>query len=164
MNTKYSSHNAFRALIVAILFHNAEEAFMICKYPIVSPIKALKPLNCEQFLVAVSIISFAVVIAYIIAAGAKKASSYLLISTAIASAMFLNVFVPHLLTAIYLASYTPGIVTAITLILPLGFITLSKNKSASKTRKQFFSNVALGLVFGYLFFAGILQFVLFIVK
>ena len=164
MTQRISARAAFAALIVSFIFHNIEEAISICSYPIQSPISFIKPASCSQFLWAVSIMSLIVVVLFIAAIRTKQHAFNLFISTAIASGLVLNVFIPHIAAAIYSLNYTPGLVTAVLLNLPLGFITLFKNRQNCVNRKLFYRFIGSGLVAGYLIFSLVMglvqQFVL----
>ena len=160
MTLQFTARTAFAALIVSFLFHNIEEAISICSYPVQNPVSFIKPASCSQFLWAASLLTIVVIVFFIAALRIKKQTVNLLISTAIASGLVLNVFIPHLLVAIYTLNYTPGLVTGVVLNLPLGLITLSKNSSLCKSRKQFYQYVIIGLIAGYLLFAGIMILVL----
>ena len=163
MFTGLTSRFVFTSLIISFILHNLEEAISICSYPVQSPISFIKPASCNQFLWAVSIITLLVVILFIAAMRTKKPVVYLLISTAIASALVLNVIVPHFLVAIYTFNYTPGLITAVSLNLPFGLLTLVKNKPNCSDRKQFYRFVGIGLVVGYLIFAIVVALVSFLV-
>jgi hypothetical protein len=152
----YNSRNAFTALIAAFIFHNIEEAIFICRFPVQSPVSFIEPATCRQFLWAVSIITLIVLVLYIAAVYTKKPMVYHLISTAIASALVLNVLVPHIAVAVYSLNYTPGLLTAVLLNLPLGLFTLFKNRSLCTDRKQFYRFIGIGLVVGYLIFAVVM--------
>jgi len=154
MNLRLTAHTAFAALIVAFIFHNLEEAISICKYPVQSPVAFIRLATCRQFLVSVTFITSAVLVAFGIAIRTRKSRLYLFISTAIASGLVLNVFIPHILAAIYTLNYSPGLISAVALNLPLGLITLSKNKSKYESRKQFYQHIGAGLIIGYLLFAA----------
>ena len=160
MDFKFSSKATFIALIVAFLFHNMEEAITICRSPVQSPFSFIRPADCNQFVVAVSIITFIVIIACITALRSNKPAVYLLISTAIASGLVLNVLIPHIFTAIYTFKYTPGLITAVLLNLPLGIILLIQNRSTCKSYKQFYQYMGIGLFSGYLLFAAVMGLVL----
>jgi len=49
--------------------------------------------------------------------------------------------------------YTPGLVTAILMNLPLSLIVLSKNRPHYKSTTQFFKPIFIFLILGYLIFA-----------
>ena len=156
----FTSRFVFTLLIVSFILHNLEEAIFICNYPVQSPVSFIKPASCIQFLWAVSIITLIVIILFVIASRSNKPAFYLFISTAIASALVLNVIAPHLLVAVYTFNYTPGLVTAVLLNLPLGLLTLFKNRPNCANRKQLYRFIGIGLVMGYLIFAGVMGLVL----
>lgn len=164
MALRLTARMAFTALIVAFIFHNLEEAISICKYPVQSPVSIIEPATCRQFIVAVSIITAVVLFAFGYAIRTKKPAVYLLISTAIASGLVLNVLIPHLFVALYTLNYTPGLITAVALNLPLGLLTLIKNRSNYKSRKQFYQHIGIGLAIGYLLFAIVMSLVLYFVQ
>jgi hypothetical protein len=159
MTLQFTARKAFAALIVSFLFHNIEEAVSICSYPVQNPVSFIKPASCHQFLWAVSIISLIVIAFFIVAIRTKNSTFYLLISTSIASGLVLNVLIPHIFIAVYTLKYTPGLLTAVLLNLPLGLITLFKNRSVFSNRKQFYRFIGIGLVIGYLIFVVVMSFV-----
>lgn len=163
MNTEISPRLAFTSLIVAFILHNIEEAIFICRYPVQSPVAFIEPVNCGQFIVAVAFITAFVLITYIIAVRTNKSSLYLFISTAVSSGLVLNAIVPHITLALYTLNYTPGLITAVALNLPLGLLVLFKNRSSCESRKQFFQHIGVGLVFGYLLFAVVMGLSLFLI-
>jgi hypothetical protein len=156
MTLHLTARSAFTVLIVSFLFHNLEEAIFICNYPVQSPVSFIKPASCNQFLWAVSIISLIVIILFIVAMRTEKSAVYLLISTAIASGLVLNVLIPHIGIAVYSLNYTPGLVTAVLIILPMGLLTLFKNIPIYTNRKQFYRFLVIGLIVGYLVFAVVM--------
>jgi len=141
-------------LIAAFLLHNSEEAIMMYGKAAESPVSFVKPLNFSQFLIAVTFLSVVAIIAYIAAMKSKSSSVYLFISTAIAAAMLLNVFIPHIAINLMTLKYTPGLTTAVTLNLPISLLMLSKNKQYFRSRKQMFLYLLTGLVIGYGLFAA----------
>jgi len=160
MSPNYTPKSIFTTLIIAFIFHNIEEAISICSYPVHSPVAFVLPATCRQFIVAASIITAVVLFVFGIAIRTKKPIVYLLISTAIASGLVLNVLIPHLFIAIYTSNYTPGLLSAVAFNLPLGIITLSKNKAMCSGKTQFYQFLGIGLVAGYLMFAIVMRLVL----
>lgn len=158
-----TSRTSFIALIAAFLLHNIEEALAICRYPVENPFLIIQPANCQHFIGAVLIMSLIVVTLFIAAMWTKQPKVYLFISTAIAAGLVLNVLIPHIIIAIYGLDYTPGLVTAVLLNLPLGLLTLSKNKPKCTGKKQFHRFIGLGLVAGYLIFAIVMALTIFLV-
>lgn len=163
MTLRITSQIAFAALIVAFIFHNIEEAISICRFPVQSPVSFIEPASCRQFLWAVSIITTIVIVLFIVAIRAKKPIVYILISTAIASALVLNVLIPHIFIAVYSLKYTPGLLTAVLLDLPLGVLTLDKNRLLCSGRKQFYRFIGIGLILGYLIFGVVMVLVSFLI-
>jgi hypothetical protein len=153
MLLRFTSRSAFTALIAAFLLHNVEEAITICRYPVENPFPAIQPASCSQFIVAVSILSAAGLAAFIIAVRTKKYPVYNFISTGLAAALLLNVFIPHLFVAIYTLHYTPGLATAILMNLPFSLLVLIKNRPHFKNTTQFFKTIIIFLILGYLLFA-----------
>lgn len=148
-----SSRKRFTVLLLAFLFHNAEETYSICHYAPVNPFPAIQTLSCLQFLVAVSVISAAGVILFSLAVLSSKQQKYLLISTGLSAALLLNAIVPHIVTGLLTLKYTPGLFTAVFLILPLSLILLKTNRQLYESRARFGKHIILFLVPAYLFFA-----------
>jgi hypothetical protein len=153
MNKTISSRSAFTALIAAFLLHNVEEAIFICRYPVENQFPFIQPASCSQFMVSVSILSAAGLAAFIIAMRSKKYPVYNFISTGLAAALLLNVLMPHLFLAIYTLHYTPGLVTAILLNLPLSLMVLIKNRPNYRSTIQFSRTILIFLILGYVLFA-----------
>jgi hypothetical protein len=156
MQFQASSRVAFTLLIAAFVLHNSEEAYTICRYHVIDPFPAFQQLDCRQFLVAVFLLSAVAIVAYIIAMRSAKPWIFYFFSTGFASALLLNVLIPHLLVAIYTISYTPGLISAVLLNLPLSIWLLIKNRVHYSNRMQFIKHIFFFLTFGYLVFAFIL--------
>ncbi len=148
-----SSRRLFTVLLLAFLIHNAEEAYTICYFPTVNPLINIQILNCEQFLVAVSVISTVVIVLYMIAARSMVTPNrYLFISTGLAAALLLNAIVPHLLVALLTWQFTPGIFSTVLLIIPLSILMLSRNREHYKSRREQIRHAILFTIPAYLFF------------
>lgn len=80
-------------------------------FPQQSPVQFFSLPDYNQFLLAVSILTLAIGVAYVIAMRMENKKYYLFISTAIASAMLFNVFIPHVAVAVYTLNYTPGLIS-----------------------------------------------------
>jgi len=156
MNIKISSVTAYTFLTIASVLHNTEETLTMKGYAVDSPFAFIQPPTYRQFLVAVSILTLVVIFAFILAIRTKNPKTYLFISTAIASALLLNVLVPHLLVALYTFRYTPGLVSAVLLIFPLSTVVLVKNKRMYASLKQMLSYIVTGLAAGYVLFAAVI--------
>ena len=72
MTLRLTAQSVFTALIVAFVFHNIEEVISICRYPVHSPVSFIQPANCRQFVVAVTIITALVLLAFSIAMHCKS--------------------------------------------------------------------------------------------
>lgn len=157
LTSNYNSRLSFTALIFAFIIHNTEEAIFICRFPVQSPVLFIEPASCRQFLWAVSILTFVEIIVSILALTTKKPAVYLFISTALAAPLLFNVLMPHLSIALYTFHYTPGLASAIILILPLSMIVLVKNRKQYSTKSQFIKHILIGFIIGYLFFTIIMR-------
>jgi len=163
MNLNFTSRKAFTALIAAFILHNIEESISICRYPVESPFSFIQPASCTQFLWAVSILSMAGIVVYGIAMKTKKAGLFLFISTAMAATLLFNVFVPHVAIAISTFHYTPGLLSAIMLNLPVSLIVLAKNRKSCNANVLFIKQFTAGLIIAYLIFAIVMRLVLYLV-
>ncbi len=156
MNFKFTSVKAYTLLTAGSILHNAEEAFTMKGLEVKSSIAFIQPPTYSQFLVAVSILTIAVAVAYIVAIRSKNPKIYLFISTAVAAALLFNVIVPHLVGTIYNCGYTPGVAAAVLLNLPFSLAVLVKNKPLFADRKQMLRYIMLGMLAGYFLFAAVM--------
>lgn len=129
---KYKSYSVitFTTLLAAFLAHNFEEAYMICTTNVQSPLSFIQPPTCRLFIWMVSIVSIAAIFVYRIGIKSKKTSTYLRVSNLFAAVLLFNVFIPHVTIAIYTWDYTPGIISAVLLNLPLSILLLILNKKS----------------------------------
>ncbi|MFZ4549047.1 MAG: HXXEE domain-containing protein [Bacteroidales bacterium] len=146
------SHRSTLLLTIAFIIHNVEEAVFICRYPVENLVSFIKPLSCGQFKVAVSIITVVVLSFVIIAMQTKNRDLYLFISSSISAALVLNAVVPHIVIAIYTLHYTPGLVSAVLLIVPSGLWVIGINNRIYANRKKMLKHIGSGLAIGYLIF------------
>ena len=139
----------YRIFPYLFLLHNAEEAMFIEH----SPVKTWLSENVQlQFSIAVILIT---VLAFVVCEITRKTRHYDFIMTAFAGMLFLNVFFPHLISAVVLGCYTPGVVTAVFIILPAtSYILWSNYRKAIFSRRQFVISIISGAVFG-IFASGI---------
>jgi hypothetical protein len=106
----------------AFVVHNAEETWTIGQMGSIGPFAAMLP----QFIIAVGLVTllgFAIVFLH-----GWRGWNYAV--TAFAGALFLNVFFPHILAAVWYGRYMPGLVSAMVLILPLTAAILWKIRKA----------------------------------
>ena len=151
-----TSRKAFTALIAAFLLHNAEEAITICRYPVEIPFPFIQPANCNQFIWAVSILSVVILLVFIFSMFTENILQYNFISTGIAAVLLFNLLLPHLLIGLYTFHYTPGLVSAVMLNLPLSVLVLSKNRPNYTSNKKFLRHIFIFLIVGYLLFVIIM--------
>jgi len=151
-----TSRKAFTALIAAFLLHNIEEAITICRYPVENPFPFIQPANCNQFIWAVSILSVVILLVFIFSMYTENILQYNFISTGIAAVLLFNVLIPHMLIGLYTFQYTPGLVSAVMLNLPLSLLVLSKNRPNYTSNKIFLRHIFTFLIAGYLLFVMIM--------
>lgn len=150
---RIASRTIFTCLTIAFLIHNTEETIALRYFPVKNPFTFIQPLDFLQFLFAVSLLSLVGVLVFAFAMLTKNRNNYLLISTAMASVIVFNALIPHIFVAVFTLRYTPGIISAILLNLPLGLLLLQKNKNFYCQRKQMIGHVIIGFVAGYSIFA-----------
>jgi hypothetical protein len=113
------------AFTAAAVMHNLEEAWQlpafVARHPGVYP-----PLPPGAFDVAAAVLALAFVSATGLAMrrGARDVAVYVFAGYVVA--MLLNVFLPHLAATLWLRAYTPGLGTAVLLVLPLGAALLRR--------------------------------------
>ncbi len=131
----------------AFAIHNFEEAWAICNtsQTYQNPFVA----NVTQFIIAVSLFT---TLGFVLVFGKKlyKTTRYYQYAiTGFSGMLFLNVFFPHVLSAIYLQKYTPGLISAVMLILPLtGFLLWKIFQSKLFSTKQFVLTIFSGGLVG----------------
>ena len=106
---------------VFLTIHNLEEApFMESWYKRL-PIKIHLTITARQFVIAVTFITLAgFVLTYVGVEYLANQTGYLLVLVMQAILLF-NAFVPHIATTIRFRVYSPGVVTAILIMLPFSF-------------------------------------------
>jgi Protein of unknown function with HXXEE motif len=108
---------------VAVTFHNLEEAIWLPQWSQTAG-EWHAPVGAGEFRFAVIILTlFAYLATYISFKKGKESFGVYLLS-GYASAMFLNVFFPHLLGSLLMKAYVPGLTTALVLNLPVTLILL----------------------------------------
>lgn len=138
---------ALKILPFVFALHNLEEAWYISRYEqaALTPV-AVSP---SQFIVAVSLFT---ILGFVLVYGKKYypgPRTYLYTVVGFSGMLFLNTFFPHILSVILLHSYTPGIITAVILILPCtAFILWKVFKGNYLTNRQLLLTVFLGGITG----------------
>lgn len=151
---------AIKCLPFVFALHNAEEVLSLY-----SPTQTIHAFiyNPAQFIIAVSLFTL---FGFTIIFGKRfypTNRKYEYATIGFAGMLFLNSFFPHILSALYLRSFTPGVFTAILLILPLtSYILYQVHHEGFMTKRELLFTVfgggivGLGLVtiflsIGYLF-------------
>ena len=131
-----NSPNFIKILPFAFALHNIEEAWTICNAGTFEHNPFV--VNNNQFIVAVTLFT---ILGFVLVFGKKlyrNQQCYEYAITGFAGMLFLNTFFPHILSAIYFQTYTPGLITTSILILPLTSIILWKIfRSRIFSNKQF---------------------------
>lgn len=147
-----ASRKALTFLTAAFILHNAEEAFTMPQQT-VSPDSIIPLPTYSEFLLAVSLLTIAVVAAYLLAMKTKRQRLFLFISATLSVSMLFNAFIPHISAAIYTLQYTPGLVTAVLLNLPLSSLVIARIKPLFLNTRQMTTIMAYGFATGYALFA-----------
>lgn len=150
---KFPSLKALTFLTAAFIIHNLEEALTIPLQTIESPFSFIHPPDYMHFISADIILTLLGIGIYIAAFKSKNIKKYLFLSTALATTMLFNVFVPHVFMAAYTGNYTPGLLSAVVLNLPLSIVVIVKNIPVFETRKMMWTYISGGLAAGYILFA-----------
>lgn len=138
-----------KILPFAFAIHNFEEAWAICntRYFNQNPFVA----DTTQFIIAVSLFT---ALGFVLVFGKtlyKNTRYYQYAITGFSGMLFLNVFFPHVLSSLYLQNYTPGLISALLLILPLtGFILWKIFQAKLFSNKQFVFTILLGGLAGFI--------------
>ena len=118
-------------LLFAFLLHNAEEAVTYGTYR--EPSQSLVRVtfydhysapSVGAFYVALAVVSIAASLAVVWALAYPSRPTSPLLTRGLALIMLLNVILPHVPAAILLGGYAPGVLSAVTLNLPLALFTL----------------------------------------
>ncbi len=142
-----STSKIIKIVPFAFAVHNIEEAWAFCNTSQTNqnPFVA----NATQFIIAVSLFT---ILGFVLVFGKKlykNEKHYQYAITGFSGMLFLNVFFPHVLSAVYLQSYSPGLISAVILILPLtGFLLWKFIQSNRFSTKQFVLTILSGAIAG----------------
>lgn len=104
-----------------LAIHNMEEAPFMERWSKRLPIKIPLTITTRQFVIAVTFLTVAAfALTYFGVEYVANRAGYLIV-LAIQVIMLFNAFVPHIATTIRFRMYSPGVITAILLILPFSF-------------------------------------------
>ena len=137
----------------AFLIHNVEEGIGM-KYSQLNHEMGFYPIALNKFiygLVLVSVIGFIVTRRSIY----RSREAYLNIIACFSGLLLVNVFIPHLILSIYLWKYTPGLLSALFINLPLSIASLLFVKralalSSMALLKRIFTGTLIGALVAFL--------------
>ena len=131
-----------RTLPVVFLLHNIEEVMTMQQWENVNPGFIPNPATTAQFAIAVGIFSLCGFILTYTRPLYKIEKNFFYLIAGFSGMLLLNVFIPHLIGALYLGTYTPGLITALLLNLPLSLSILRLLYTLRKLNmKQFILSV-----------------------
>jgi hypothetical protein len=120
--TKLGSYDRLAWLFVAVfVLHNFEEGLFLPGFLASAPLIHYPAGPTEFRFALVVLTASSPVLAWLSVRGNRAAT---IIHCGYALAMALNVFVPHLIGAIALRTYVPGVITAVILVLPVSLLML----------------------------------------
>ena len=106
---------------IFLTIHNIEEAPFMENWYKRLPIKIPLTITTRQFVIAVTFITVAgFVVTYFGVEYLANQTGYLLV-LGIQTILLFNAFVPHIVTTIRFRMYSPGVITAILIMLPFSF-------------------------------------------
>lgn len=106
---------------IFLTIHNMEEAPFMESWSRRLPIKLPLRITTRQFMIAVTVITIAgFILTYLGVEYLANQTGYLIV-LGIQVIMLFNAFVPHVAMTIRFRMYSPGVVTAITLMMPFSF-------------------------------------------
>ena len=106
---------------IFLTIHNIEEAPLMESWYKRLPMKIPLSITTRQFVIAVTFITLAgFVLTYLGVEYLAKPTGYLLV-LGIQAILLFNTFVPHIATTIRFRMYSPGVITAILIMLPFSF-------------------------------------------
>ena len=149
-------NSAINILPFAFLLHNIEEAVSMEDWIEKSPMKISYSITTNQFVVAVALFTFMGFIVVFVKRLYKNEVQFFILIAGFSGMLLLNVFLPHLITALVFRMYVPGLITAVLLNLPLTIYIIWHIHKSSKfsIKKIFFTIIGggiIGIVLAYLF-------------
>lgn len=137
--------------------HNFEEVLSMEKWTKSIPSFIHPTVTTRQFAIAVGLFSVVGFVIIMTKSFYPTEKHYLYLVCGFAGMLFLNVFFPHLISAIYLKKYSPGIVTGLLINLPLVLLIF---RSIYNSQKMSFGQIGFSIIIGGLI--GIVLAVLFL--
>ena len=151
-SNQHQERNLKRAidfLPFAFMLHNIEEAISMEDWIRKSPLSISYCVTTKQFVIAVTLFTALGFMAVFVKSLYKNEERFLLLITGFSGMLLLNVFFPHLITAVALKMYVPGVITALLIILPLTiYILWHIYKTSKLSMKTMVFTIIGGGVFG----------------
>ena len=149
-------NSAISILPFAFLLHNMEEAISMEDWIEKSPMKISYYVTTNQFVVAVALFTVMGFIVVFVKKTYKNKAQFFILIAGFSGMLLLNVFFPHLITALVFRMYVPGLITAVLINLPLTIYILWHIHKVSKfsIKKMVFTIIGggiFGIVLAYLF-------------
>lgn len=113
-------------LPVAFALHNLEEGLTMPNYLQKAPDMVPIALTGEQFWFALTLFTVLGCVVGYCKCLFKNLNQHIAFLVAFAGILFLNVFFPHVLVSLLSGKYTPGLITALTINLPLSYVIFQK--------------------------------------
>ena len=125
-------NKAIAFLPFAFMLHNIEEAISMEVWIRKNHLSILYFVTTKQFVVAATLFTALGFMAVFVKSLYKNEERFLLLITGFSGMLLLNVFFPHLIAALALKIYVPGVITALFINLPLSIYILSHIRATSK--------------------------------
>ncbi|PRY00369.1 uncharacterized protein with HXXEE motif [Pontibacter ummariensis] len=139
---------ALKVLPFAFMLHNLEEAVTLTSWLEHKPMSTPFAVTARQYWFALALFT---VLGFILLYAKKlyrNERQFLLTAVGFSGMLLLNVFIPHLMGAVLFQEYIPGLLTALTVDLPLSLYIMNRalKSSALSTRSITTAVLAGGLI------------------
>ena len=131
------------------MVHNLEETFGMEKWTNNIPLFIHPPVTTEQFAIAVGLFTVLGFITVFVIKKYVTDNQFAFIITGFAGMLFLNIFLPHLISTLLFKQYASGIITGILINLPLTrYILRTTFKMQKLNIKQIITTSIVGVLVG----------------
>ena len=132
----------------AFALHNLEEILSMEKYTNSIPSGLHKPVTTRQFGIAVALFTLLGFLVVFLKSYYPSEKIYYFFISGFSGMLLLNVFIPHLIATIYYKKYSPGIITALIINLPLTswILWLIKNSGILTVHQTVISAISGGII------------------
>ena len=144
-----SLNKVIAILPFGFMLHNIKEAIFIEDWIRKSPLSIRYFVSTKQFVIAVTLFTALGFFAVFVKSMYKNEERFLILVTGFSGMLLLNVFFPHLIAALALSMYVPGVITALLINLPLTvYILWHIHKTSKLSIKTVLFTVIGGGLFG----------------